>query len=69
VHCKLTLDSLHLSVRRLLATVIDAESFVEKNIAEKISAGLPDAQKIVVRDTSGGCGFMYSIEVVAESFA
>lgn len=39
----------------------------EQQIKEKLEGALQDSQ-IVVRDTSGGCGSMYSIEVVSPAF-
>jgi stress-induced morphogen len=48
---------------RFLATLSDAE----KKVEEKIRSGL-SVKDIKVQDTSGGCGAMYSIEVVADDF-
>lgn len=56
------------AIRRCFATSIEAESETEKKIAEKIQQGLKSSV-IRVADTSGGCGAMYSIEVVSEEFA
>lgn len=53
---------------RGLAAAVDAETEVERSIAAKVVAGLPGAQRVAVRDTSGGCGSMYSLEVVAAEF-
>ncbi len=47
---------------------IVAETDVEKLVAEKIRAGLQNPTKVYVQDTSGGCGAMYRIEVVADDF-
>ena len=61
-------DATH--ARSLASQVLHAESEVEKAIAAKLAAGLPKATHIKVADTSGGCGSMYSLEVVApEEFA
>ena len=51
------------SLHRLLSTLTEAERGVE----QKIRAGLK-VLDVSVKDTSGGCGAMYSIEVVAEDF-
>jgi stress-induced morphogen len=48
---------------RFLATLTEAE----KSVEQKIRSGL-NVKDITVQDTSGGCGAMYSIEVVAEDF-
>ena len=56
------------ALRDFSATAIAAGTEIEKAIAEKISQGLK-ATNISVQDTSGGCGSMYSIDVVAEDFA
>jgi stress-induced morphogen len=48
---------------RFLATLSEAE----KSVEQKIRNGL-NVKDIKVQDTSGGCGSMYSIEVVAEDF-
>lgn len=56
------------TLRDFSAAAIAAATEVEKAIAEKISKGL-QATSISVQDTSGGCGAMYSIDVVAEDFA
>ncbi len=50
------------------APEVDAETDVEKKIAAKLAAALKGAVKVAVRDTSGGCGAMYAIEVVADDF-
>lgn len=44
-----------------------AETETERKIAELIGKGL-QCERIEVRDTSGGCGSMYDIKVVAEAF-
>eukprot|EP00879_Flechtneria_rotunda_P008987 GHRR01009410.1.p2 GENE.GHRR01009410.1~~GHRR01009410.1.p2 ORF type:complete len:103 (+),score=25.10 GHRR01009410.1:241-549(+) len=53
---------------RPMSTVVEAGSDAEKQIANKIEQGLK-AKSVRVADTSGGCGAMYSIEVVADEFA
>jgi stress-induced morphogen len=55
------------SLRHFSAAAIAAATEVEKAIAEKLNQGL-NATSISVQDTSGGCGAMYSIDVVAEDF-
>lgn len=52
---------------RQLATLV-ASTDAEVAVADKLKLGLKGPSKIVVKDTSGGCGAMYSIEVVAEDF-
>jgi hypothetical protein len=47
---------------------IEASSSDEKAIAAKLAAAFGSAKKIVVQDTSGGCGAMYNIEVIAGDF-
>ena len=47
---------------------IIAETDIEKQVAEKIRAGLQNPSKVHVKDTSGGCGAMYHLEVVADDF-
>lgn len=47
---------------------IIADTDIEKQVAEKIRAGLQNPTKVHVQDTSGGCGAMYRIEVVADDF-
>lgn len=54
--------------RWLAGAAVSAESEAERGIASKILAALPQASKVAVADTSGGCGSMYSIEVVAPDF-
>jgi len=51
------------------AAAIAAETQTERAIADKIAAGLGGATSVRVQDTSGGCGTMYQIEVVASDFA
>lgn len=49
---------------------IEADTAAERSIAEVIASKLEGgAERIAVRDTSGGCGAMYTIEVSAPSFA
>lgn len=59
--------SLRSALQRCYSAAVQAETETEKNIAAKIQAGL-NAQSISVADTSGGCGAMYSIQVVSEEF-
>jgi stress-induced morphogen len=49
---------------------IEADTAAERSIAEVIAANLEGgAERIAVRDTSGGCGAMYTIEVSSPSFS
>lgn len=47
---------------RLMATE------TEKGIAEKLKQSLTAVKNVSVRDTSGGCGSMYEIDIVADDF-
>jgi BolA-like protein 3 len=50
-------------------TEIDASTDAERAIADLIAARLPSgAERVAVRDTSGGCGAMYTIEVRSAAF-
>lgn len=51
------------------AAEIDASSSEERAIAELVAQNIAGAERVAVRDTSGGCGAMYTIEVRASSFA
>lgn len=55
------------ALQRCYSAAVNAETEAERSIASKIQQGLK-AQSIKVADTSGGCGAMYSIEVVSEEF-
>lgn len=49
---------------------IEAATPAERSIADLIASRLEGgADRIAVRDTSGGCGSMYTIEVVSAAFA
>ncbi|GBF87857.1 hypothetical protein Rsub_00569 [Raphidocelis subcapitata] len=50
------------------AAEVTAASETERAIGAKIAGGLPGAKSVRVEDTSGGCGTMYAIEVVAADF-
>jgi stress-induced morphogen len=63
----LAYGQLRLALQRCYSAAVQAETDAEKSIAAKIEAGIK-AQSISVADTSGGCGAMYSIEVVSEEF-
>eukprot|EP00882_Tetradesmus_deserticola_P009384 GHRQ01009904.1.p1 GENE.GHRQ01009904.1~~GHRQ01009904.1.p1 ORF type:complete len:105 (+),score=42.61 GHRQ01009904.1:342-656(+) len=63
----LTNGTLRTALQRCYSAAVQANTDAEKSIAAKIQAGL-NAQSISVADTSGGCGAMYSIEVVADEF-
>lgn len=56
------------SFLRGYATVIKAASEAEKAIASKLTSGLKGVTLVEVQDTSGGCGAMYRIGLVAEEF-
>lgn len=48
---------------------IEADTAAERSIAEAIAAKLEGgAERVAVRDTSGGCGSMYTIEVSSPAF-
>jgi stress-induced morphogen len=51
------------TLSRFYATLTEAE----KTIEQKLRAGLKVVD-INVKDTSGGCGAMYSIEITADDF-
>lgn len=51
------------------AAELVASTAAERAIAEKIAGGLAGARSVRVEDTSGGCGTMYAIEVVASEFS
>jgi stress-induced morphogen len=57
------------AARSFSAAAIEAGTEAEKAIAQKILAGLQQAESISVQDTSGGCGTMYQIQVVSPDFA
>ncbi len=54
------------SAARTFCTVANTDA--EKSIASKLMSGLKAAKRVEVQDTSGGCGAMYRIVVVAEDF-
>ncbi|GLC36325.1 BolA-like protein 3 [Pleodorina starrii] len=57
------------AVRQLRAAFCTvAGSDAEKAIASKLKAALKDVKRVEVQDTSGGCGAMYRISIVAEDF-
>lgn len=51
------------------APKIEAETPAERAIADLIASKLDGAERVAVRDTSGGCGAMYTIEVSAAAFS
>lgn len=52
------------------APKIEAQTPAERAIADLIASKLDGAaERIAVRDTSGGCGSMYTIEVASAAFA
>ncbi|KAG1674413.1 hypothetical protein FOA52_012940 [Chlamydomonas sp. UWO 241] len=53
---------------RSLSASITATSEVEQAIAKKLAEGMKGAKTITVKDTSGGCGAFYTIEVTADEF-
>ncbi|GLI65420.1 hypothetical protein VaNZ11_008986 [Volvox africanus] len=55
-------------VHQLRAVCTVATSDAEKAIAKKLKTGLNGAKRVEVQDTSGGCGAMYRISIVAEDF-
>ncbi|GIL76652.1 hypothetical protein Vretimale_8839 [Volvox reticuliferus] len=55
-------------VHQLRALCTVAVSDTEKAIANKLKTGLNGVQRVEVQDTSGGCGAMYRISIVAEDF-
>ncbi|EFJ44525.1 bola-like protein [Volvox carteri f. nagariensis] len=55
-------------VRQLRAYCTVSASEAEKAIANKLKASLKSVQQVEVQDTSGGCGAMYRISIVAEDF-
>lgn len=60
-------SSAHAAAAAAAAQVV-ANTEAERAIAEKIAGGLSGASSVRVEDTSGGCGTMYAIEVVASEF-
>mmetsp|Transcript_37219 Transcript_37219/g.82792 ORF Transcript_37219/g.82792 Transcript_37219/m.82792 type:complete len:107 (+) Transcript_37219:35-355(+) len=52
---------------RLYATV-HAITDVERNIANKLKDNIQGVKEVMVKDTSGGCGAMYQIDIAAEAF-
>ncbi|KXZ43563.1 hypothetical protein GPECTOR_87g426 [Gonium pectorale] len=55
-----------LSQLRGYCTVANTEA--EKAIASKLKEALKGVTRVEVQDTSGGCGAMYRIAIVAEDF-
>ncbi|KAF8062782.1 BOL3 [Scenedesmus sp. PABB004] len=53
--------------RALSAAAVEASTDAERAIAAKIAEGMR-CSAVRVSDTSGGCGAMYSIEVVSDEF-
>lgn len=46
----------------------DSSAQREQEIADLLRSRMPGTQAVRVLDTSGGCGSMYRIEIVAEEF-
>uniref|UniRef100_A0A7S0S376 Bola-like protein n=1 Tax=Chlamydomonas leiostraca TaxID=1034604 RepID=A0A7S0S376_9CHLO len=63
------LNPLRVSLTRGFAAKIEAITPEERAIGDKLAQAFGGANLIKVRDTSGGCGAMYNIEITAQDFA